>query len=731
VNPADPVIRAFVAKHRTRLLAAMGGEAADELLSDLAHDLLARVGHAPAGGELRQERAARTEVRRAGGGGGAAATAVAELERFRVRVDALSSHLSVVQHEVADLRGVLHHLADGVVLADGEGNLLHWNAAALRLHGYRDEADVQRHLATFRTTFELRTLDGQLLDFESWPMHRLLRGEPVTALELRVRRTDIGAEWIVRYDGTAFEDSVTGATRAVLFLHDLTAERMATRRQRASEELYHGLVDLLPVAVYLLRGERIALCNPALAQLLGAPGSAAVVGKSVFDLFADDDHGLIRARIASVQVDPRPMGVRECRLRRVDGRLVPVAMLARPIVEGDNAAILVVLSDLTERDQARRVEQQFLQAQKMEAVGRLAAGVAHDFNNLLTVVLGSCDLLQSQPGSVAEDSRRWLAAVRDAGERAARLTRQLLAFTRRVVVDPRNLDLGTLVAETGQMLKRLLGADVELRIERVGRPAVVRADASQLEQLLLNMAVNARDAMPDGGVLTITTRGDTPGDHMVELTVADTGTGMEADVRARLFEPFFTTKPMGKGTGLGLAVVQSVVEQSHGTIEVDSEPGRGTRFRFRFPAVAPSDEPESAEPSPPPVAKGAESIVLVEDDVQVRKLTRAVLERAGYAVQEFRDADEALRAAYEPGWRADLLLTDVVLPGAGSAQLVPALRGRLPGLPVVCMSGYADDEMLRRGLGGNAVSFLAKPFPPQDLLAVVRAALDARRAASG
>jgi PAS domain S-box-containing protein len=389
--------------------------------------------------------------------------------------------------------------------------------------------------------------------------------------------------------------------------------------------------------------------------------------------------------------------------------------------------------DVTDR---KKLEEQLRQAQKMEAVGRLAGGIAHDFNNLLTIISGYCDLLLMRHHPAAE-LRDVIVEIREAGERAAALTRQLLAFSRKQVVEPVTLDLSALISQAEKMLGRLIGEDIVLATSLAPDLPPVVADPGQIDQVLMNLVVNARDAMPTGGRLTIETTAVTldedqvatmpelvPGKYAV-LVVSDTGHGMTGEVKARVFDPFFTTKEAGKGTGLGLAVVHGIVTANRGCVAVYSEAGVGTSFRVYLPAR--QGGPSAAyTPLPLPV-RGSETVLVVEDDEAVRRVTRFALETQGYRVLEAGGGAAALDlAAAGPQPAIDLLLTDVVMPEMGGRQLADALRARRPGLRVLYMSGYTDDAVLRHGILRQTDQFISKPFTPLALARKVREVLDAK-----
>jgi signal transduction histidine kinase len=370
----------------------------------------------------------------------------------------------------------------------------------------------------------------------------------------------------------------------------------------------------------------------------------------------------------------------------------------------------------------RQLEEQYRQAQKMEAIGQLAGGVAHDFNNLLTVIQGYVELLEER---LVDDtrSRTYLGELRHASVSASTLTRQLLAFSRRQIVETRVLDLGEVLKTVEPIVRRLIGEHIEVRVHTSEERLRLMGDAGQIEQIVLNLAVNARDAMPDGGRLEIRATADTANGKQVLLSVSDTGLGMDEATRSRIFEPFFTTKGAGRGTGLGLATVYGIVEQSGGSIDVQTAPGCGTTFLLRFPAVeAPVAQAQAA--AAPATLKGSEQVLVVEDDVLVRELVRTVLTRAGYGVTEAAAPGDALALVDREPRRFNLLIIDAVLPEMNGRMLAAQMVARDAELRVLYMSGYIDTSTLPGGVADGQMPFLRKPFTPEALLVKVRQALD-------
>jgi PAS domain S-box-containing protein len=416
---------------------------------------------------------------------------------------------------------------------------------------------------------------------------------------------------------------------------------------------------------------------------------------------------------------------------RKDGSEFPMELAVTPVPLAQRRLYTVCLHDITERKQ---IEAEFRQAQKMEAVGRLAGGVAHDFNNLLNVIGGYAELLLRQLPADGPLHKK-AGEIARAAEKAAALTRQLLAFSRKQVLQPRVVDMNVIVGDVERMLARLIGENIELRTDLDAALGRLRADPGQMEQVLTNLVVNARDALPKGGRITITTRnvalderftrehpGSRPGPHVM-LQVSDTGVGMDAETLRHVFEPFFSTKAKGKGTGLGLAMVYGIVKQSQGYIWVDSQPGRGATFQIYLPRV---DEPaEAAQPAVHGAgATGSETILLVEDEDVLRMMASEVLEASGYTVLEASGGEEAVRVSESHAGPIHLLVTDVIMPGISGPEVAQRLAASRPGMKVLYASGYTDDAIAQHGVLDAATAFLQKPYNASALETKVREILD-------
>jgi PAS domain S-box-containing protein len=534
---------------------------------------------------------------------------------------------------------------------------------------------------------------------------------------------------------TAVGERTAELARANNSLRQEIAERSrAEQALHESEDRYRCLVDVNPDGILVHREGAIAFANPAAVQLLGAERPEQLVGRPVSDFVPTDAHDRVGERFRRLEELGEPVPFVEEKMVRLNGQAFDAEVGGAPFPDRGRRAAVVIIRDMSTRKQ---LEEQFRQSQKMEAVGKLAGGVAHDFNNLLTVITGYTEMVLSETPA-GDPAASTLAEVHAAGVQASNLTRQLLAFSRKTLLQPRVLDPNDLVANLQRMLGRLIGEDIRLTTclgPAVGR---VRVDPGQIEQVIVNLAVNARDAMPQGGSLNIETaavdldeayarsRPEVRPGRYVMLAVSDTGRGMTEDVKAHIFEPFFTTKGPGEGTGLGLATVYGIVKQSGGHVSVYSELGRGTTFKVFLPVADGAANVAASAAPKAPAPGGRETVLLVEDEARVRGLTAAALRKRGYVVVEAGCAEEALRARAALPGPIDLLLTDVVMPGASGRVLAERLTASDPTLAVLYMSGYTDDAVVRHGLLSAEVEFLQKPFAVDALLRTVRRVLDRR-----
>ncbi|HEX4337162.1 MAG TPA: response regulator [Polyangiaceae bacterium] len=514
------------------------------------------------------------------------------------------------------------------------------------------------------------------------------------------------------------------------------SEEQLRKQTRVLNSILEGMGDGV---IAVDRAGQALLFNRRAQQILGVPAQTkprADWTEAYGVHHKDGGHRISGAEdplLRAMQGDPVPL--MEVGVDNENVSAITVAVTTTSLVDDENriAGGIALLRDVT---QQRNLEHQLLQSQKMEAVGRLAAGVAHDFNNLLAVIIcyGELTMESLEPESPYRNDLRELIA---AGERAAGLTRQLLAFSRRRVIQAKVLQLNEVVSDVEKMLRRIIGEDVGLVTRLTPTLGMVHADPGQIEQIIVNLVVNARDAMPSGGKLTIETRNVTLSDDQagssfraaagdfVMLAVTDTGMGMDAQTRARIFEPFFTTKDVGKGTGLGLSTVHGIVEQSGGHIWVYSEPGQGTTFKVYFPQVEDDGARRQSRAEHSPLPTGTETILLVEDDDAVRRVALRILRGCGYNVLEARRAADARRICREMGPAIDLLLTDVVMPETSGFELAAELSNEFPKMRVLHMSGYPDAAVVHDGLLAEGTPYVEKPFSPASLAEKVRTTLEA------
>lgn len=518
------------------------------------------------------------------------------------------------------------------------------------------------------------------------------------------------------------------------------AIRYALERRRAqkalqeSEERYRRLVEHCPDAITVSQAGAIVYANPAAAQLLGAPSPDALVGRPLVDFAHPEFIDTVRERLRQIADQGRAAAMMEQKMVRVDGTVVHVEVTSIPTTYGGEPAVQSIARDVTERHQ---LEEQLRQAQRMEAVGKLAGGIAHEFNNLLAVITGFAQLLQLELEE-PDERRSYVSHIQHAAERSSVLTRQMLAFGRKQILQPRDLDPNGVAMMMEPLLRQLLPASVRLELVLAPEIGQIKADPGQLEQVLINLVTNARDAVGDAGQIRIESyRAELParsaaggpalpaGDYVV-LAVHDTGSGIDSFVLPHIFEPFYTTKEVGKGTGLGLSTVHGIVRQSGGDIVVDTAPGEGTSILVYLPRLAATTH-DAEHPPVRPLAdsprQGRQAVLVVEDVRSLRMFTRRALELWGFEVLEAENGLEALQVLDSHAGPIDLVVTDIVMPGMDGRRLVERLRERWPEVPVLFVSGYTEDQIVRQGVLQEGEHFLSKPYQLADFSARVRALL--------
>jgi two-component system cell cycle sensor histidine kinase/response regulator CckA len=624
------------------------------------------------------------------------------------------------------LTRLIEQAQDLIYECDTKGHFTYVNPVSIRLMKYTADELIGRHYLTLvRPDYRARAIEVYSQQFAA--------RTPSTYFEFPAIAGDGATVWVGQHVQLLFDQDQIAGFQAIA--RDITKQRAAEEALKRSEARYRSLFEGAIFGIYRSHIDgRLLDVNPSLVAMLGYESASELMTLRTPDLYLNPSaRGPLMEELAR---SGRIQGV-DVKWVRKDGTAVAVRLSARAITDdrGPDAEYETLVEDVTER---RHLESHLRQVQKIEAVGQLAAGIAHNFNNLLTAVLGYTELLLSRATTQAD--REDLGEIQKAGQRAAVLTRQLLAFSRRQAPVAEHVDINEAIRQLRGMLDRVIREDIQLTCEFAPGPALVNIDPSEFEQVVLNLVLNARDAMPGGGRIVIgITQVDAateklsslpPGSY-VRLNVTDTGMGITPEVRAHLFEPFFTTKEQGKGTGLGLASAYGIVSQSQGLIGVNTEVGRGTTFSVYLPAVGQAAAAATAAAAdwPPLPATTApsrnETILVVEDEDGVRTIAKAILVRHGYNVFDAATPDAACKIFAEHGDDIDLLLTDVVMPDMNGPALAQRLVGLRPGLRVLFMSGYSDRASLP-GLSNPNARLLAKPFRPSALAATVREILAAR-----
>lgn len=608
----------------------------------------------------------------------------------------------------ARYRAMVDHASDGLVLHDEDGVIIDVNTRVCRQLGYTRDELIGKNPLLYNpemTVEQLQQVCELLHDVEFMTFEAMHAGKDGHCFPVEVRLRSY---------------LENGQRRAVSLVLDITQRRQADAARQASEERLRLLLHSANLVVWEAdpRTLNFTYVSDYCERLLGYNRQAWLEP----DFWAQHIHPDDRNEAIEICRHGCESGVdhrMEYRMIAADGSVVWIEDAVHvQVSDGRVVRMQGVLQDVSQR---KLLEEQLRQSQKMEAIGRLAGGVAHDFNNILTVMMGYSELLlftmpSNDPGRAA------IASINEAGKRAAALTRQLLTFSRKALVAPKVLDLNELVRSTETLLRPTIGEDIKLTIDIDPEVRPIKADRVHIEQVLMNLAINARDAMPQGGAMTISTHDHVRIPHnnsralsdYVELALTDNGCGMSEEIIGKIFDPFFTTKEVGRGTGLGLAVVHGVVTGAGGFIHVESQVGSGTTFHLCFPA-APVGSQVNNSSKAPEFSRGQESILLVEDDRAVRAVTLATLTQLGYKVIDASNGDQALAEFRQDPQRFDLLLTDVVMPGMSGRKLAEFVRDIRPELPVLFMSGHTDDAVVQHGIRSSADAFIQKPFHPQSL----------------
>jgi two-component system cell cycle sensor histidine kinase/response regulator CckA len=621
-------------------------------------------------------------------------------------------------------RLISENAADLIAVVDMEGRRIYNSLSYQKVLGYS-----AKELKNSSSLEQIHPDDREAVKQAGEEARRTGIGRP---LEYRIRHKD-GSWRVLESTASVIRNSNGEPEKMVIVNRDVSDRKLAAEALRRSEASFRSVVEDAPYGIYRanLSGQ-LLMVNSTLVKMLGYESQAELLKANL----ADDIHRDSREHQRLSEMFPRDQGFKDMEVewKRKDGGTITVRCSGRPVLNeaGALAYLEVFAEDITER---RVLEKQLRMAQKMEAIGRLSGGIAHDFNNLLGVIIGYSQVMKRSLGP-SHPSYEHAEEIEKASQRAVSLTRQLLAFSRQQVLEPAILTLNALVSDMEKMLPRLLGEDIKVDLNLDPALGQVKADQSQLEQVLMNLAVNARDAMPDGGKLTVRTAnevldltytrqhpGSKPGRYVV-LAVTDTGTGMDPETQAHIFEPFFTTKERDKGTGLGLSTVYGVVKQSGGYIAVDSEKGKGSTFSIFLPRVEQAVEAPEAVSLKTLSVRGSETILLVEDSEPLRKLAHMFLKDNGYRVLTAADGEDALQVAKQHAAPIHLLLTDVVMPGINGRVLAERLGPWQPGMKVLYMSGYTDSFIAGHGVLEQGIHLLHKPFTEETLARKVREVLE-------
>jgi len=626
-------------------------------------------------------------------------------------------------------RSIFEQATDGIMIADAETKRqVEANKSICTMLGYTrdeilslsvDDIHPKEDLPAIRSLFE-----------------RQLRGEISLIADVPMLRKD-GSVFYADINSTPV--TLGGIQCLVGIIHDITERKQAEEALQESEERYRCLVDYSPEPIAVLSEGRFIYINQAGLRLLGAASPANLIGRPILDIIPPETREQFQQRARQTQEQGQQTSLIEQDLLRLDGRRITVEITGIPLTYTGKPAMQILIRDVTERKHAeeerQKLQAQLLQAQKMESIGHLAGGIAHDFNNILAAIVGYGNILQMKMEN-DDPLRTYMNQILASAERAASLTQSLLAFSRKQVINPKDIDLNESIRKVEKFLTRTIGEDIVLSTSLSDDVVTVFFDPSQIEQVLMNMATNARDAMPKGGRLIIETGREMLDDKYVlthgfglfgeyaVLTVSDTGEGMDEETQKKIFEPFFTTKELGRGTGLGLSIVYGIVKQNKGYINVYSEIGKGTTFKIYLPFVKARTEEERHSQVQQPFQGGTETILLAEDNETVRLMNRDVLQEFGYTVIEAADGEEALQKFWKHPDQISLFILDVIMPKKNGKEVFEEARRINQNVKVIFTSGYPADLIQKEGVLKKGLHFLSKPSSPQALLQTVRELLD-------
>jgi len=662
---------------------------------------------------------------------------VARRSALMAEVEAESAENRIRARDLEQSRTVLNAVIEQspipMIIAAPDGRIVTLNTALLEYAGEADRGGLRPGTRLWDTgvTWQIFDVDGEQVPLDEMPLRRTLEGVVTPGREMRFELADGTTKWAVQH-ATPIYDLNGKMIAGFSAFADITERKAAAEALRESEAKYRNLIQHSSEAIYLLYDRKFEIINRKFEQMFGVTlNDVNAPGFDFMDLVAPSSRPIVEDRMKRLGKGEQLEPTYDFTAVTVDGTEVSVEATVSYVKFRDGVATQGILRDVTER---RRLEEQLNQAQRMDAVGRLAGGVAHDFNNLLTVIIGYSEVLLAQ--QLPNDASESIERILQAGERAKGLTSQLLAFSRKQIIQPKIIDVHTLIRELNKMLERLLGEDIAIVTKLNAEFDTVLVDPSQMEQVVLNIAVNARDAMPFGGTLTIETRNeaiespvgsadtDSHTARDLHLTLKDTGVGMNEATRSRIFEPFFTTKGREKGTGLGLSTVYGIVMQNHGAIDVTSEPGQGSTFGISFPVADTPFKEADLTVTEIRDLSGTETILLVEDDSNVRAYMSSIISKQGYTVHTAENGKAALEQYADKVDTIDLVVGDVVMPVMSGPEFMNELLTRRPDLKCLYVSGYTDDAIVHHGVLDDGVELMQKPFSREALLSKVRAMLD-------